>query len=108
MVQTASQMLPLGTTAPAFALPDPSGRSVTLDESAGKKATLVVFMCNHCPYVKHVREELARIGRDYQAQSVAMLMNLDKASMLSGSRVTVRGQPRMTASWRTPRIARSA
>jgi peroxiredoxin len=72
MVQTASTMLPLGTPAPEFSLPDTSGRTVSLADFSDAPALLVVFMCNHCPFVKHVREGLAQLGRDLQAQGVAM------------------------------------
>jgi peroxiredoxin len=63
----------LGTTAPAFSLPNVDGESVSLADFKGAPACLVVFMCNHCPYVKHVAAELARLGRDYQAKGVAMV-----------------------------------
>jgi peroxiredoxin len=66
-------MLPLGTPAPDFALPDPTGRIVALADFAAAPALVVVFMCNHCPYVKHVRAGLARFGRDVQARGVAMV-----------------------------------
>jgi peroxiredoxin len=72
MAATYSTMLPLGTTAPDFALPDPSGRVVRSADHANAKAGLVVFMCNHCPYVKHVRAELAKIGREYLPRGLAM------------------------------------
>ena len=63
----ASVMLPLGTPAPPFALRDAvSGQVYSLDSFAGKTALLVMFICRHCPYVRHVEEELARIGRDYR------------------------------------------
>jgi peroxiredoxin len=61
-----SSMLSLGTAAPAFALPDvTTGKTVSLADFAGKDALLVMFICNHCPYVVHIREELARLGNDY-------------------------------------------
>jgi peroxiredoxin len=63
-------MLKIGTPAPAFSLPDPDGHLHSLADSA--PAYLVMFICNHCPFVKHMREELARIGRDYGAQGVAI------------------------------------
>lgn len=67
-------MLPLGTVAPGFTLPDvETGQILTLDAFAACKALLVIFLCNHCPYVIHVREELARIARDYTARSVGIL-----------------------------------
>jgi peroxiredoxin len=66
MALTPSTMLPLGTPAPDFALPDVvSGKPVSLKDFTGKKALLVMFICEHCPYVIHVREELARLGKDY-------------------------------------------
>jgi peroxiredoxin len=62
----ASHMLPLGTSAPPFQLPDVvSGKVFSLDTFADKQALLVMFICRHCPYVKHIEQELARIGRDY-------------------------------------------
>jgi peroxiredoxin len=67
-------MLPLGTPAPAFALPEvTSGRTVTLDTFAGAPALLVIFLCRHCPYVKHVQQELARLGRDYEARGAGII-----------------------------------
>lgn len=75
MAATNSTMLELGTEAPDFALRDAvSGRTVTRDElRAGAKALLVMFVCNHCPFVVHVREELARIDRDYTPLGVRMV-----------------------------------
>ena len=72
MVMTKSQMLPLGTQAPSFELPDPDGKLHTLPGKGEAKATLVVFMCNHCPYVRHLRSALADLGRQLQEQGVAM------------------------------------
>lgn len=74
MVQTPSTMLPLGTTAPAFALPDTvSGATLSLAQLQSSTATVVMFICNHCPYVIHVREGLARLARDYQPRGVAFI-----------------------------------
>jgi peroxiredoxin len=73
MVMTPSTMLPLGTTAPPFALPDPSGRVFTLDDFGDAPALVVVFMCNHCPFVRHIRAGLATFGRDAQRRGVAMV-----------------------------------
>ena len=80
MAAVESQMLPLGTKAPAFALPDPDARVHSLADSA--EAYLVMFICNHCPFVKHVREELARLGRDYAAKGVAVYAKGNSATML--------------------------
>lgn len=64
MALTPSTMIPLGTAAPDFALPEPDGSIVTREQFAGEPL-LVMFICNHCPYVIHVSAELARIGNDY-------------------------------------------
>jgi peroxiredoxin len=66
-------MLALGTRAPDFALPDTDGRTVSRDDFADAPALLVMFICNHCPYVKHVRDELARIGREYGERGVGIV-----------------------------------
>ena len=63
---TPSNEVTLGAAPPAFALPDvTTGRTVSLDEVRAGRALLVMFLCRHCPYVKHVESEIARIGRDY-------------------------------------------
>ena len=67
MTLTPSAMLPLGFVAPDFSLPDVvTGKSVTRDFFKEKKALLVMFIYRHCPYVRHVQKEIARIGKDYQ------------------------------------------
>jgi peroxiredoxin len=73
MALTPSTMLPLGTQAPAFGLPDTERKLVSLKDFKDSPALLVVFLCNHCPYVKHVRQELARLGREYQEKGVAVV-----------------------------------
>jgi peroxiredoxin len=74
MAATASTMLELGTKAPEFALPDVvSGKAVSLASFQGKKALLVMFICHHCPFVKHIKSELAQIGRDYAAKGVGIV-----------------------------------
>ncbi len=74
MVMVASTMLPLGTPAPAFALPDVvSGETITLDTFAGRPALLVMFICRHCPFVIHVQGELVRLGQDYGPQGVGIV-----------------------------------
>lgn len=72
MVLTASTMMPLGTKAPSFSLKDSSGGAVSLDDLKGAKALLVIFMCNHCPYVKHIAKELAVLTKEYMAKGVAV------------------------------------
>ena len=73
MVRTPSTMLPLGTPAPDFSLPNIDGRTVSLAEVAGAKGTLVMFICNHCPFVKHVADQLAALGRDYAPRGVGIV-----------------------------------
>jgi peroxiredoxin len=73
MVMTPSTMLKLGTTAPDFALPDTDGSTVSLDDVADAKALLVMFICNHCPFVIHVADELAKLAKDYQSKGVAVV-----------------------------------
>lgn len=74
MVRTASTMLDLGTKAPAFALPRvDDGRLVSLEEFAGAPAMLLVFLCAHCPYVKHVAPALATLAQEYQARGVTVI-----------------------------------
>jgi peroxiredoxin len=68
-----SMMLPLGTRAPDFSLPGVDGRTYSLAGFAAAPALLVIFMCNHCPYVKHVASGLAELGRDLAARGVAMV-----------------------------------
>ena len=70
MPAVESQMLALGTKAPEFSLPDPAGHLHSLRE--GAEAHLVMFICNHCPFVKDIREELARLGVDYGERGVAV------------------------------------
>jgi len=74
MAQTPSQMVPLGTIAPAFVLPDVvTGNSLGLEKLRSDVATLIMFICNHCPYVKHVQEELVRLGKDYLPKGVSII-----------------------------------
>lgn len=72
MVKTASTMLPLGTSAPDFSLPNVDGKTVSLADFAGKPL-LVVFMCNHCPFVIHLRSALAAFAREYAEKGLAMV-----------------------------------
>ncbi len=74
MVLTPSTMLALGTTAPDFALPNVvSGNTISLASFADRKALLVIFMCCHCPFVKHIQQQLATLGKDYQHESVGIV-----------------------------------
>jgi len=74
MAATASTMLELGTKAPEFTLPDVvSGKAVSLASFQGNKALLVMFICHHCPFVKHIKSELIQIGRDYAGKEVGIV-----------------------------------
>jgi len=73
MALTASTMPDLGMRAPDFRLPDPRGKTYRLDDFADKKALLVAFICNHCPYVKHLREAIAEFAREYRDRDLAMV-----------------------------------
>jgi len=73
MSLTPSTMLPLGTSAPDFRLPDTNGKMVSPADFKDAKALLVLFICNHCPYVKLIRHGLAQLGRDYLPRGVAIV-----------------------------------
>ena len=73
MAAVTSIMLPLGTEAPAFQLPDTQGKTISISDFRDAPALLVVFMCNHCPYVKHIRESLVELVKEYQAKGVAVV-----------------------------------
>jgi len=73
MAETPSTMAPLGMKAPPFRLPDLAGKLVSLDDFQQAPALLVAFICNHCPYVKHIRSHFAQLVRDYQARGVAVV-----------------------------------
>jgi peroxiredoxin len=73
MVMTASTMLSLGTTAPDFSLADTEGNIVSVDDFKDAPALLVVFMCNHCPFVKHVLKLMVELIKEYQQKGVAVV-----------------------------------
>ncbi len=74
MVLTPSIMIPLGTTAPSFTLPDTvSGKKLSLNELKSDKATVIMFICNHCPFVKHIQHGLVEIADDYQPKGIKFI-----------------------------------
>ena len=75
MAATPSAMVPLGTTAPDFRLPDTDGKTVARDDFKDAPALLVMFICNHCPFVKHVLAGLAQFARDYQGRVAIVAIN---------------------------------
>lgn len=83
MALTPSSMLPLGTTAPDFSLPCPkTGATLSLHEVAGEQGVLVMFICNHCPFVKHIESGLIKLGKDYRDSGIgiAAISSNDAAS----------------------------
>ena len=73
MARTLSTMLPLGTSAPSFSLPDTNGQTISLDDFKDASALLVIFTCNHCPFVKHIIDPLVELVKAYQAKGVAVV-----------------------------------
>lgn len=74
MPETPSTMLDLGTTLPAFALPDFNGRTVSdADFKGATQGLLVAFICNHCPFVRHIRQEFARFAKEYEAKGLKVV-----------------------------------
>jgi len=73
MVKTASTMRALGERAPEFSLPNVDGKTVSLADFAGKSGLLVIFMCNHCPFVIHLRSALAAFAKEYQLKGLAIV-----------------------------------
>ncbi|HTA41139.1 MAG TPA: thioredoxin family protein [Bryobacteraceae bacterium] len=99
MAATPSTMLELGTLAPSFALPDVvSKKTLSLDSFAGKKGLLVMFICHHCPFVKHVKHELGRIGRDYANRDLAIVAISSNNPAVSADD-SPEGLARMAADW---------
>ncbi len=73
MPETNSTMIDIGTPLPSFSLPDFNGKTVSDADVAGSKALLVAFICNHCPFVRHIRQEFARFVKEYQAQGLTVV-----------------------------------
>jgi peroxiredoxin len=99
MAATPSTMLELGTNAPDFALPEVvSGKTISLDTFRDKEVLLVMFICHHCPFVKHIRQELGRLGRDYEAESVGIVAISSNDPAVS-SDDSPEGLKRMASEW---------
>lgn len=74
MALTPSTMLPLGTKAPDFSLPDVvSGKTLSLASFKDQKVLVVMFICQHCPFVQHIKDALTQLGRDYQKKPIGMI-----------------------------------
>ena len=74
MARTPSNMLPLGTSAPDFKLPDTvSGNTFELSDLSGKEGTLIMFICNHCPFVKHVNKQIVALANAYQPKGISFI-----------------------------------
>jgi peroxiredoxin len=92
-------MLELGTSLPAFSLPDVvSGKDVSTAAYRDKKALLVMFICHHCPFVKHVKTELAALGRDYDAKDIGIIAVSSNDPAVS-SEDSPEGLQRMAGEW---------
>jgi peroxiredoxin len=92
-------MLALGTPAPPFSLPDVvSKRAVSLDSFASRKALLFMFLCHHCPFVKHIKDELARLGHDHAARDLGIVAISSNDPAVS-SEDSPEGLARMVAAW---------
>jgi peroxiredoxin len=99
MAATPSTMLELGTNAPNFTLPDVvSGKTISLDTFRDKDVLLVMFICHHCPFVKHIKQELERLGREYAAKSVGIVAISSNDPAVS-SDDSPEGLKRMAAEW---------
>ena len=99
MSATASTMLELGTQAPEFSLPDVvTCQTISLGSFAGQRALLVMFICQHCPFVKHVKAELARLGQDCGARGVAVV-GISSNDPAVSSEDSPDGLKRMVANW---------
>jgi len=73
MLEGTTTTLSLGTKAPTFHLPDPQGKAVSSDEFGGASALLVAFICNHCPFVKHIQSSFTTLAKEYQARGAAII-----------------------------------
>jgi peroxiredoxin len=73
MVAVESTMLPLGTQAPPFALLDPAGKTWSLDDVAGERGTLVAFVCNHCPYVRHIADRFGERAAEWRSAGIGVI-----------------------------------
>jgi thiol-disulfide isomerase/thioredoxin len=74
MARTPSTMVTLGTIAPEFLLPDAvSGKQLSLDNIKGETATMIMFICNHCPFVKHINAELVKLAKDYKSKGIGFV-----------------------------------
>jgi peroxiredoxin len=102
MAATPSTMLELGTHAPDFSLPEVSaGRKVSLNDFRDKDVLLVMFICHHCPFVQHVKSELARLGRDYASKSAGIVAISANDPAVSADD-SPEGLKRMAAEWGLP------
>jgi peroxiredoxin len=100
MALTPSNMLPLGTLAPSFSLPSTDGTLVGLNDFKDAPALLVMFICNHCPYVKHIRKGLADLGRDLCAKGVGVVaINSNDVSKYPDDRPELMKVEKANAGW---------
>jgi peroxiredoxin len=100
MAATPSTMRELGAPAPGFSLPDVvSHKTVSLGDFASKRGLVVMFICHHCPFVKHIKDELARLGSDYAGKDVA-IVGISSNDPAVSSDDSPEGLARMVANWK--------
>lgn len=103
MVSVKSTMLPLDTEAPDFTLPDPAGRNLSLAEAAGARGTLVAFVCNHCPYVKHLAVDFGAAAARWTAAGVVVIgINSNDADAYPNDRPDKMAEQAAEWNWRFP------
>ncbi|MGH9139374.1 MAG: thioredoxin family protein [Acidimicrobiales bacterium] len=103
MVSVESTMLPLGSEAPAFTLPDPSGHLVSLEDVAGPEGTLVAFVCNHCPYVRHIATEIGRAAARWVDAGIGVVgINSNDADAYPDDRPEVMAKQAAEWGWSFP------
>lgn len=103
MAATPSTMPGLGISASPFELPDTSGKIVTLDDFEDSKALLVMFICNHCPYVRHLRRDFAELGREYLPKGVAIVaINANDAELYPVDGPVEMAKEKADAGWDFP------
>ena len=103
MATTGTSTLPLGTTAPAFSLPDATGTAWSFDQIAGQRGTLVAFVCNHCPYVKHVAVDLGLAAKRWTDAGVGVVgINSNDAEQYPDDRPEVMVEQAQAWGWTFP------
>jgi peroxiredoxin len=105
MVAVESTMLTLGTQAPTFSLPDPDGKAWSLDDVAGANGTLVAFVCNHCPYVRHIGPRLGEVAAGWMDAGIGVIgINSNDTSSYPDDRPEVMAKQAAEWNWTFPYV----